>query len=531
MRPQARAARRLHQADGAARDAGREAGSAVRSAVSALLHLRPAARPAGKDSGARDPGVDKATPLRRGLPGWTKPGKRVRVEQAEIEVASAKRKAGKGAGAKSPRPRGARAAALALNPAKIRKLEKRAKRARRAAVRADRARRTAVAPPAAPLSAFGWLLLAGVILAWPRERTAAARLKDGLAEGPSGWLDRLRRAAATPVSAAETAAAAEPGRGRQAASPSEIPPAGWKDIALRTWTEFNEDRITAVAGGVTFFALLALFPAISAFVSLYGLFADRATVGEQLRLLSGVMPKEALGFVGDQMIRVAQAPQGALGLAFASSLLVSLWSANAGVKALFDGLNIAYDEREKRGFFGLTLVTLGFTAAAIAFLALALSAVVFIPVALDVLHLRGLGTGLWIDAMRWPLLLIVVTFSLAVVYRFGPSRAKPRWRWLTWGSALAAVLWLGASMLFSWYVASFGNYDKTYGSLGAVVGFLTWLWISIIIVLLGAELNSEIEHQTAVDTTTGRPQRMGTRGATVADTLGVATASLGRLVR
>lgn len=309
---------------------------------------------------------------------------------------------------------------------------------------------------------------------------------------------------------------AQPGRGRAANSPEQIPLRGWRDILWRTWREFNHDHIPQVAGGVAFFGLLAVFPAIGVFVSLYGLFSNVDIARAQLELLAGVLPEAALQLVGDQMMRLAAARHTGLGIAFVTSLAVSLWSANAGMKALIVGLNIAFEETEKRNLIRLNLISLGFTAGMIMFLLAAFSAVVAGPILLA--HIGG--EAMVIAVLRWPLLLAIAVAGLAVLYRFGPSRDREKWRWVSWGSAFAALLWLSASLLFSFYVAHFGSYDRTYGSLGAAVGFLTWMWISTITILLGAELNSEIEHQTAVDTTTGRPEVMGLRNAHMADTLG-----------
>ena len=277
----------------------------------------------------------------------------------------------------------------------------------------------------------------------------------------------------------------------------------------------------AVAAGVTFYALLALFPALAALVSIYGLFADPATIQEHLNTLSGVLPGGALEVVGEQVKRIASKGGGALGFGFVFGLAVSLWSANAGMKAVFDALNIVYDEEEKRSFVRLNLQSLAFTLGAIAFLILAVGGIVAIPI---VLNFLGLGSGLeWLIFLgRWPLLLVIVVLGLAVLYRYGPSRDTAQWAWVTPGSLVAAGLWLVASLLFSWYASNFGSYNETYGSLGAVIGFMTWIWLSAIVVLLGAEINAETEHQTAHDTTEGPPQPMGARGATMADTVGKA---------
>ncbi len=320
---------------------------------------------------------------------------------------------------------------------------------------------------------------------------------------------------------AEQAAATEPDRGRTAETPSQIPAKGWKDILWRVYAQIGEDRVLSFAAGVTFYALLALFPGITAFVSLYGLFADAGTVSDHLAKLSGILPSGALDIIGEQVRRIASKPAGSLGFAFFSGLVIALWSSNAGMKALFDALNIVYDEDEKRGFIKLNAISLLFTLGALVFLLLALAAVVAIPVVLK-LFWFGKVIETLLSILRWPILLIGVLFGLACLYRYGPSRDKAQWRWVTWGSAVAAALWLGGSMLFSWYVASFGNYDATYGSLGAAIGFMTWIWLSTIVILLGGEINAELEHQTAEDTTEGARQPLGTRGAKMADTVGAA---------
>ncbi len=313
-------------------------------------------------------------------------------------------------------------------------------------------------------------------------------------------------------------------RGRAATAPQEIPAKGWKDILWRVWGEIQKDRILAVAAGVTFYTLLALFPAIAAFVSIYGLVADAATISQHLATLSGLLPGGALDVIGEQVKRISSQGSQTLSLTLAGSLLFSLWSANAGMKAMIDALNIAYEEDEKRGFIKLNLVSLAFTLGAMLFMMLALAAIVVIPI---VLKFIGLGTvaEVLISLSRWPLLLVAVAFGLALLYRFGPSRARARWRWVSWGSGVAAVLWIAVSVLFSWYAANFGKYNETYGSLGAVIGFMRWFWMSTIVILAGAELNAEIEHQTAVDSTTDAPKPLGMRGATMADTVGAAQGS------
>jgi membrane protein len=268
---------------------------------------------------------------------------------------------------------------------------------------------------------------------------------------------------------------------------------GWKDILLGTYRSVEEDRVLAVAAGVTFYGLLAVFPAIGALVSLYGLFADSATIRDNLGQLSGVLPEGAVEIVGDQIQRVTEVGSATLSLSFFVGLAIALWGANAGVKAVFDAINVAYGAKEERSFFKLNLTSLAFTAGAIIFVLLALGAVVVVPATIHYLGLDAAAETI-LRYGRWPLIWLIVALALAVLYRFGPTDSlDPKWHWITWGSAAASLLWLAASILFSWYAANFGSYNKTYGSLGAAIGFMTWMWISAAVIILGAELNSEIE--------------------------------------
>ena len=317
--------------------------------------------------------------------------------------------------------------------------------------------------------------------------------------------------------AAERVARTEADRGRQAEGPTEIPAKGWWDIGKRVFQEFGNDRVLLVAAGVTFYAILALFPAIGALVSIYGLVADPGTINGQLANLQGILPSGALDIVGEQVKRIAAKGGGTLGFTAAFGILLSIWSANGGMKAIFDALNIVYEEKEKRNFIWLNLRSLTFTAGALLFVIVALVGIVVVPAVLAFLNL---GSMEWVIALlRWPILLVVVLGSLSLLYRYGPSRDKAQWRWVTLGSAVAAFLWIAVSAVFSWYVSSFGKYNETYGSLGAVIGFMTWIWISTTIVLLGAELNAEMEHQTAMDTTVGGRKPLGERRARMADTV------------
>ncbi|WP_256568459.1 YihY/virulence factor BrkB family protein [Bradyrhizobium sp. CCGUVB14] len=310
-------------------------------------------------------------------------------------------------------------------------------------------------------------------------------------------------------------------RGREATSPSEIPARGWKDILWRVYANIGDHRIFALAAGMTYYSLLAIFPAIAALVAIYGLFSDPGSIAKHLDEVGGFIPGGAVDVAREQLTRVATKGDRTLGFTFAIGLVISLWSANAAMKSLFDTLNIVYGEQEKRGFVKLNAMSLGFTVGGIAFILAALGAVVVVPIALQFVGLSN-AADLLVRMGRWPALFIVLAFAIACIYRFGPSRQAPRWTWITWGSAAATLLWLVASGLFSFYAANFGTFNQTYGSLGAVIGFMTWLWISAIVILLGAELNAEMEHQTARDTTTGRPKPLGVRGAKMADTVGAA---------
>ncbi|WP_028146136.1 YihY/virulence factor BrkB family protein [Bradyrhizobium japonicum] len=365
---------------------------------------------------------------------------------------------------------------------------------------------------------IGWSLAGALGL------VAVAFLLDRIATPDHG--DRPERADKFPETreaehGASPAATERGDRGRQATSPSDIPARGWKDILWRVYGNIGTHRILALAAGITYYSLLAIFPAIAALVAIYGLFADPSTIAKHLDDVAGFIPGGAVDVAREQLTRVATKGNRTLGFAFASGLAISLWSANAAMKSLFDTLNIVYGEQEKRGFFKLNAISLGFTVGGIVFILAALGGVVAVPVVLQYVGLSN-AVDILIRFGRWPALFVALALALSCIYRFGPSRDAPRWRWITWGSAAATLLWLAASGLFSFYAANFGSFNETYGSLGAVIGFMTWLWLSAIVVLLGAELNAEMEHQTARDTTTGRPKPLGARGAKMADTLGTA---------
>ncbi len=277
----------------------------------------------------------------------------------------------------------------------------------------------------------------------------------------------------------------------------------WKAILLALFNQIEEDRMLAVAAGVVFYMQLALFPGLAALVSLYGLFADPSDIAQHLSLLDKLVPQGSLGLIRDQVMRLSHTSHNLLSYGFFFSLAFALWSANYGMKALIGALNVVYEEREQRSFIKLTLVAFAFTMGGLVFIVLALAAVVVVPLVFSWFGFQWQAAGL-VAALRWPALLVIVTLWLALLYRYGPSRARPRWHWLDVGSLVATVLWLAGSALFSWYLSNVAHYDVTYGSVGAVIGLMMWLWLSVIVVMVGAMLNAGIEHRTAQGTTAGR---------------------------
>lgn len=312
---------------------------------------------------------------------------------------------------------------------------------------------------------------------------------------------------------------AAPSRGRSASRPGEIPRIGWWDILLRVKDEQSKDNLSIVAAGVAFFWFLSVFPALAATVSVYGLAADPQQLQQQLETLSGIMPQQAYQILRQQLMTVVQHSGGALGLGLIAGLLLTIWSANKGMKALITALNIVYDEDESRGVIKLNAVSLLLTFCAIVLGLIAVSFVIAVPALMATVNLPQTIQAIF-TYLRWPVIGLFLILALAVGYRFCPDRASPKWRWVSWGSVTATVLWLIVSVLFSIYVANFGSYEKTYGSMGAVIILLLWFYLTAYIILLGGEFNAELEHQTREDTTTGRPKPMGSRDAYVADTAG-----------
>jgi membrane protein len=313
------------------------------------------------------------------------------------------------------------------------------------------------------------------------------------------------------------------GRGRRAARPSQVPARGWKDVAVRVKAEMKSDDVPLLAAGVAFFALLALVPALAALVSLYGLVADPADIERNLEDVLAAAPQEVRDLVTSQLESIVDSSPSGLKVGAIVGLVVALWSASSGVKHLIGAVNLAYDEEETRGFVKLRGLSLVMTVAGIAVMALAVAGLVVLPHALDDQGTVGLARALLL-VVRWPVFAVLGLVGLALIYRYAPDRDAPQWRWVSPGAVFAVVVWVIASVLFSLYTANFGQYNETYGALGAVVVVMLWLFITAYVVITGAEINAELERQTAHDTTVGRRRRMGERNAYAADTLGEATA-------
>lgn len=276
---------------------------------------------------------------------------------------------------------------------------------------------------------------------------------------------------------------------------------GWSDwvaIAKRTLTQITEDRVPEVAGGVTFFALLALFPALTAFVSIYGLFANPQKIIDNFEILNRFIPESALTIILDQTEAITSAPQAALSLASVIGLLIAFYSANGGTKAMISAMNVAWFQKEKRGFLHLNLLAMTFTVGAAVLVVAMFSAIAVLPAVFSFLPVDRYTESL-VNWLRWPIIFVAVLLALAVFYRFGPSRRSARWHWISPGALFAALGLAIASLLFSWYAANFANYNQTYGSLGAAIGLMMWLWIASMVVIVGAEINSEVERQIKIE--------------------------------
>ena len=311
----------------------------------------------------------------------------------------------------------------------------------------------------------------------------------------------------------------EPGRGRGADEPARIARRGWWDIARRTTREVRDDNVSTIAASVAFYAMLAVFPALIAVISVYGLVADPRDVRDQIESFTSALPEDASRLMTNQLNSITRESGNGLGVGVVVGIAAALWTAAGGVSALIKGLNLVYDETESRKFVRLrglaVLLTLGGVATVVVMLGLIVAA----PPLVRRLTGSGLGSSALV-ALRWPLLAALILFGLAVLYRFAPNRRRAKWRWVSWGAVVATAVWLLASAGFSIYVDRMGSYNETYGSLGAVIILMLWLYLSAFAVLVGAELNAEMERQTAEDTTAGQERPMGTRDAHAADTLG-----------
>lgn len=306
--------------------------------------------------------------------------------------------------------------------------------------------------------------------------------------------------------------------GADAERPTQIPKQGWVQILRRTKQQVKEDNIPLLAAGVAFYMFMALFPALIAAVTVYGLVADPQQVEEQIESLTSALPQDAASLIGTQMRDIASTSSSALGWGLLASLAGALFAASGGVQNLVKAVNIAYDEDETRGFVKLRGLALLLTLGAVLFVAISVGLVAVLPVVFEAV---GLGGAALVGAQiaRWAGVVVFVLVALAVVYRLAPDRDDPRFRWVGLGSLVATVLWVVGSVGFSLYVSNFGSYGKTYGALAGVVVLLLWLYLTALIVLVGAEINSEVEQQTARDTTQGPEKPMGQRRAVKADTM------------
>ena len=351
-----------------------------------------------------------------------------------------------------------------------------------------------------------------------RKTAGGGRARDaqdsaGVQEAPGGL---GAAAGGGPGAAHETdpGAVTDDGHGRQADLPQQIPPRGWLDIAKRTGKEVKQDQVPLLSAGVAYYTLLSLFPAAIAAVSIYGLVANPDTVRDQIDKLTEMLSPSTADLVGEQIKQVTSGAGGALGLATVIGILTALWSASSGMKALITGVNLAYDEPEGRKFVKLRGLSILMTLGAMVLLAVALALIVGFPAVPD-----SWPTVLqWAAAIvRFVLLAVLLMAGLAALYRYAPDRDKPKWSWSSPGSVVATVLWVLASVGFSIYVNAFGNYNKTYGALAGIIILMFWLYLTAFVVLVGAELNAEMELQTAEDTTAGPEQPLGERDAHAAD--------------
>ena len=305
-------------------------------------------------------------------------------------------------------------------------------------------------------------------------------------------------------------------RGRDAEKPYQIPFAGWKDIGKRVFSEMKVDHVQIVSAGVGFYFFLALFPTIVAAISIYSLVLEPSQIQEQIGRLNLILPEQAFGMITDILQPVLDQSRKEIGWGLIISILISLWSSNKGTSALFEGVNIAYDETDDRGFIKKNLITLLFTLTGLVLGLISLLIVIFFPLLIGKVGLPTQVENI-LDWSRWIVLAIILILALSMVYKIAPNRNNPQFGWVSWGAVIGTVLWIAGSILFSWYVQNFGSYDDLYGSFAAVVILMLWLFLTAFIVLMGAEINSEMEHQTRYDTTIGEDRPLGKRNAYHAD--------------
>ena len=308
-------------------------------------------------------------------------------------------------------------------------------------------------------------------------------------------------------------------RGRTAEHPAGLPAKGWKDIAFRVKDEVAEDRVSLIAAGVAFYGFLAIFPAIAAVMALSGLFFDPTQVTDQLQSLTALVPEEIITIIVKQARAVTGSNDGGLGLTALLGFAIALYSASKGVGSLMDGINVAYDETEERGFIKLKLVTLGLTLLLVFGVIVSMTATLAIPAALSIVNLGGLAEPA-VLAVSFIVIALMSILGLSILYHYAPSRDAPEWSWVSAGAIAGCTLWIVGSAGFAYYVKTFGSYNESFGTLAGVVILMTWLWLSAFIILLGAELNAEMEAQTRHDTTQGHDEPMGQRDAKKADNLG-----------
>jgi len=342
-------------------------------------------------------------------------------------------------------------------------------------------------------------------------RAAMARTKSGAARNGGGDSKGADGITSVPPEAAGVP-------GADADKPTEIPAAGWKQILKRAYKEMNDDNMGLLAAGVAFYAFLAIFPALIAAITVYGLVADPSQVQSQIGSVTSALPKDTASVITNQLKSIAGGSSKALSIGLVISILGALFSASGGMQNLMKAVNLAYDEDEERGFVKLRGTAFLLTLGAILFILVAVALVAVLPVVLNAVGLGGVATFL-IGAVRWVGLIVVMMVALAILYRYAPSRDNPRFAWTSIGAAAATVLWVIFSVIFSLYVSHFGSYAKTYGAIAGVVVLMLWLYYTCYMVLFGAEINSEMEHQTVKDTTTGEPKPLGERDAVMADSL------------